>query len=453
MAPTLLEKMPLINNIRLRLLSLVFVVAIFSSCWKSAIALSTGTYVGRGGSNGITSNERNLGTSSSLFGTVARVDRSRRYFGSSVFSDIQEVSLIAPSIQRLSCLKKWFTLATSPIITLRLAALRRVILKSLAILSFATMSLSPPRPAFAASKTTESSVVASPKAPTVKSNRCLKIIVTTASVAAGAAAANKVRILNRDDDDESNPTISAESASSGNASDTSSSGTGAGAVEKLNSDPTSPKKTIPSKYTSNNSSSPLVKDLDAKIERLKEQEKLALYAAEKVKADHLAKKDEERMRRDAVAAQIERAADEAKKQAEENEKNARQEAEHKAADEKAAKERRDREKADEERWRLERIAKSQSMDVEELERVVSKEDTKPAGSSKSSLPRDVEWARKQPKSPQEEQELKEKYGSMEIEERAFNILVDLGMVELNPDPAPLEWEETDESDDSENVFL
>jgi len=59
---------------------------------------------------------------------------------------------------------------------------------------------------------------------------------------------------------------------------------------------------------------------------------------------------------------------------------------------------------------------------------------------------DIERARQQPKSPDEEQRLKEKYGSMDLEERAFNILVDLGMVDLHSDPdeTSLDWEENDE---------
>ena len=39
-----------------------------------------------------------------------------------------------------------------------------------------------------------------------------------------------------------------------------------------------------------------------------------------------------------------------------------------------------------------------------------------------------------PKSLEEERRLQEKYGNMDLEERAFNILVDLGMVDLHSDP-------------------
>ena len=59
---------------------------------------------------------------------------------------------------------------------------------------------------------------------------------------------------------------------------------------------------------------------------------------------------------------------------------------------------------------------------------------------------DIAQARQQPKSMEEERRLQEKYGKIEdLEERAFNILVDLGMVNLHSDPADstLESEEDD----------
>jgi hypothetical protein len=40
-------------------------------------------------------------------------------------------------------------------------------------------------------------------------------------------------------------------------------------------------------------------------------------------------------------------------------------------------------------------------------------------------------ARQQPKSPEEEKLLADRYGSMPLQERAFAILYDLGMVEMN----------------------
>ncbi len=47
-------------------------------------------------------------------------------------------------------------------------------------------------------------------------------------------------------------------------------------------------------------------------------------------------------------------------------------------------------------------------------------------------------ARKQPKAPEVEEALAAKYGAMDPETRAFNILVDLGIVELTPEPEATE---------------
>jgi len=43
-------------------------------------------------------------------------------------------------------------------------------------------------------------------------------------------------------------------------------------------------------------------------------------------------------------------------------------------------------------------------------------------------------ARKQPKNKDEEKTLADYYGAMDLEERAFTILYDLGMIEMSPDP-------------------
>lgn len=43
-------------------------------------------------------------------------------------------------------------------------------------------------------------------------------------------------------------------------------------------------------------------------------------------------------------------------------------------------------------------------------------------------------ALKQPKAPDEEKSLSEKYAALPPGERAFTILLDLGMIELTPDP-------------------
>ena len=58
-------------------------------------------------------------------------------------------------------------------------------------------------------------------------------------------------------------------------------------------------------------------------------------------------------------------------------------------------------------------------------------------------------ARQQPKSAEEEAALASKYGAMDLEERAFSILVDLGMIELNPDPEDPNRDSSKDDDDLE----
>jgi cold shock CspA family protein len=58
-------------------------------------------------------------------------------------------------------------------------------------------------------------------------------------------------------------------------------------------------------------------------------------------------------------------------------------------------------------------------------------------------------ARQQPKSAEEEAALASKYGAMDLEERAFAILVDLGMIDLNPDPADPNRDTSKDDDDME----
>ena len=60
----------------------------------------------------------------------------------------------------------------------------------------------------------------------------------------------------------------------------------------------------------------------------------------------------------------------------------------------------------------------------------------------------ITQARRQPKSQEEEKLLADRYGAMDPEERAFNILVDLGMVDLSPDPDSPDY---DNSADDEYV--
>mmetsp|Transcript_14761 Transcript_14761/g.27763 ORF Transcript_14761/g.27763 Transcript_14761/m.27763 type:complete len:695 (+) Transcript_14761:152-2236(+) len=62
-------------------------------------------------------------------------------------------------------------------------------------------------------------------------------------------------------------------------------------------------------------------------------------------------------------------------------------------------------------------------------------------------------ARRQPKSPEEDKVIAERYAAMDIDERAFQILLDLGMIELTPDPDSPDYDPSeDENLAPENVF-
>lgn len=59
----------------------------------------------------------------------------------------------------------------------------------------------------------------------------------------------------------------------------------------------------------------------------------------------------------------------------------------------------------------------------------------------------IQEARKQPKSEAEEKELSVRYAALEdIEERAFAILVDLGMVFVHPDPKAADYDSSMDDD-------
>jgi len=64
-------------------------------------------------------------------------------------------------------------------------------------------------------------------------------------------------------------------------------------------------------------------------------------------------------------------------------------------------------------------------------------------------------ARKQPKSPEEEKALQEKYGAiMNLGERAFQILLDLWMIELTPDPDSPDYDHSEDDEIApENIVL
>lgn len=174
---------------------------------------------------------------------------------------------------------------------------------------------------------------------------------------------------------------------------------------------------------------PVVKDLDSKIEMLRAREELAKADAERKRIEDIEKAEQVR-KQDQVEIEAQIAA------AAEKERLMEQERAERIKRERAERERKERE---------ERLTELEQGKREQRRLEMAKRD-----SVKGVVNGNVEKARQQPKSPEEERDLKEKYGSMDLEERAFNILVDLGMVDLHSDPdSSLDWDEDDES----NAFM
>lgn len=298
----------------------------------------------------------------------------------------------------------------------RFQVIRQSFARVVAILSFAVVALtSNVRPASAWGKTQEVVPVTTTSKVSGVGTKFVKLVVTAGALYAGAASANKVRALRCDTegsdtiDDQATPLTIVE--------------------EVEQKPPTIPsaetpkpiQKNAPPKTSPSNKNVPLVKNLDAKIERLREQEGYAREAAEKARVEQIAKEEDIRRQKDEVSAKI-------------------------AA---IAKEDSDRientvEKAD---WEeTPQLTNSERMRLEQIAPPTNKDESRQLV--------DIDRARKQPKSLEEERELKEKYGKMGVEERAFSILVDLGMVDLNDDPGSLGLEDSDEDDiDPGNVFL
>ena len=64
------------------------------------------------------------------------------------------------------------------------------------------------------------------------------------------------------------------------------------------------------------------------------------------------------------------------------------------------------------------------------------------GGSRKTRAVSIAKARLQPKPAEEEHRLAERYGGMDLEERAFTILYDLGMIEIHPNPEEMECDDT-----------
>ena len=62
-------------------------------------------------------------------------------------------------------------------------------------------------------------------------------------------------------------------------------------------------------------------------------------------------------------------------------------------------------------------------------------------------------ARRQPKQYDEEASVAEKYAKMSVEERAFSILFDLGMVEANKDPKDPSYDHSNDDDYCEHFDI
>lgn len=367
----------------------------------------------------------------------------------------------------------------APAIFLRLLTFVRSIQTSarraIAIFAFSLFAVAlNTRPAIARTKTNEAQATKVKEGSGSANSKCLKFIVTACAVAAGAATANKVRGLSHDDTssdeqgviDISGGEIVADGSDT--QSDVSVKSPKPKPVHKIGAYPPKPNE-------------PLVKDLDAKIERLREQERLALqHAAEKAEQ---AAKDEAAKQKRIVEEKIAKMAEEetnriaAEKQRMEHAKMAEKERKAKMAKEdtnrisdekkrmeyaKRAEEERNR-LAEAQRERKEQIAKEEA----KLNRPPVQEDRNanageypnrklvqsldPAHHDLSRML--VEnGSKKQTTSPEEARLLKERYGAMNLEDRAFNILVDLGMAEIHPDPSS-HLDANEDSDDSANVLL
>jgi len=344
-------------------------------------------------------------------------------------------------------------------------------------------------PAHAARSKQNTEVVSTTAAKSSISTKCVKLFVTAGAVAAGGATAKKIQTpdeSNDGDGDQSNPDILIQESSGSvpdddavlnvvpkdessplplsaewinqQLNDAEEESTAKAPSVQEESKPTSHgqndeqplplsaewinqqlsaadggSKTKPATKVQNEEQpSTLVKDLDSKIEMLRAREELAKADAERKRLDDI-EKAAEALRQDQaeIDAQIAAAAErEHQKEREKLDRIQREEAQQEAQE----REQRlaELEQGKKEQQRLEQVKKDSEQKVEDAVDTVNGKVV------------DVEKARQQPKSMEEEQKLQEKYGDMDLEERAFNILVDLGMVNLHADPdSTLEWDEED----------
>mmetsp|Transcript_30338 Transcript_30338/g.54946 ORF Transcript_30338/g.54946 Transcript_30338/m.54946 type:complete len:499 (-) Transcript_30338:137-1633(-) len=382
--------------------------------------------------------------------------------------------------------------------------LRRSTLRTMAILSFLLFGMrsmtAPAHAAWGKSNTVVPVVIVPTVTTPSTATKCIKVIVTAGAVVAGAATASKMRTLfdNNDDEDKSSssPQVREDDILNVVPKDKPSP-LPLSTAEKEKPPPAAanrPKKTTPAAMDKKDST--LVKDLDSKIEMLRAREELAKADAETKRLQDLEKAQEVRKQDqgeiDAKIAAAEKV-HQRQKLVEQQRREEREQQLGKLEKGKKEQQRLEQQKADSEKKRLQDLEKAQEAvkqdqieidakiaAVEKVQRdqerklveqqrqereqqlgeleqgkkeqqIMEKDPPKSKDDTVVNGDVDIEQVRQQPKPSEEEQKLKEKYGSMDLEERAFNILVDLGMVDLHSDPdASLDWEE---NDDESNAFM
>lgn len=305
-----------------------------------------------------------------------------------------------------------------------IGGVKRSISRTFAILSFAFFSVTAsPRSAVAWGKTAETEVT-KVEAPTNANKRCLKCIVTVGAVAAGAATANKVRgpSPNTSDDYTGSPEEVSNEVNS---------------QLRIVDEPPKSKPVITYRPAPG---TPLVKDLESKIERLRESERLAVQHA----ADNIAKEEaakSEQMAKDAALNQRNRVEERIAKIAEEEANRIAAADKEREEQSKLAKEK----IAAVEKERLEYLSDQETnVDQTKIEKEMQHKVTQSPELPHADESRTLVTKKMSP------EELQKSYAAMGSEERAFNILKDLGMVEVHPD----EFEDMDDDNiDPVNVFL
>jgi TFIIF-interacting CTD phosphatase-like protein len=93
-----------------------------------------------------------------------------------------------------------------------------------------------------------------------------------------------------------------------------------------------------------------------------------------------------------------------------------------------------------------RMKSSHALQPKQRASVTMPTDSEQRASQRDKVQTTFTLARQQPKSPEEEKMLQERYGGMSMEQRAFAILCDLGMIEknLNPDDPDYDHSNDDE---------